>query len=531
LPAHCKLPRIRKVADAAPLAVAVLAGVMFGVALGYGSHAASASDPYGYVSQARLLRHGTLHQPEPLTRIASWPDAALSLAPLGYRPAPHGFANVPTYPPGLPLLMALASLVAGACGVYLVVPLSAAVLIAAVYRLARRVTDPLAAAGAAVLTATCPAFLFMAMWPMSDVPVTAFWIASFASASSIERRGRPVLTSILTAIAVLIRPNLAPLAAVPIALSLFSSRTPQGKGLLSAALRAAIGFLPVVIAIPVLNAALYGSPFESGYGAVSGLYSIDRVARNAGLHAHWLWESQGWYLLAAIVGLVVHLRRGFTSVMTWCAIFAALVWIAYLPYHSYREWWYLRFLLPALPILFVFAVDGVAAVTARFGPAVRAGVTTLFVIAAAAHGTWFAVHNGVFEIAADEWRYVETGAYVASALPQDAVVIAGQHSGSIRHYSGRDTIRYDRMRPDALDAAVAVLAAASRPVYIVLDAQEEPAFRAHFGGQRTVERLGGPPAAALDTRIPVHVFGLPGAPAVPPAIPHVSGGFCREPEP
>src|SRR4029077_3395777 len=169
------------------------------------------------------------------------------------------------------------------------------------------------------------------------------WIASFASASSIERRGRPVLTSILTAIAVLIRPNLAPLAAVPIALSLFSSRTPQGKGLLSAALRAAIGFLPVVIAIRVLTAALYASPFESGYGAVSGLYSIDRVARTAGLHAHWLWESQGWYLLSAIVGLVVHLRRGFTSVMTLCAIFAALVWIAYLPYHSYREWWYLRF--------------------------------------------------------------------------------------------------------------------------------------------------------------------------------------------
>jgi len=503
---------------------------VFGVALGFGSHAATGSDAYGYVSQARLLRHGTIHQPEPLARIASWPDARISLAPLGYRPAPHGFTNVPTYAPGLPLLMALASLVGGACAVYLVVPVCAGAIVVLTYRLARRVTDPLAALGAAILAATCPAFLFMSMWPMSDVPVTAFWIGALVSASSIDRRGRPVLTGILTAIAVLIRLNLAPLAIVPFALSVFSARTSTRDALRPAAIRAAIGILPAVIAIPVLNLVLYGSPIESSYGAVSGLYSIDRVGRNAALHARWLWESQGWYVLAASIGLAVHLRRGLSSVMTWCAIFAVLVWFSYLPYHSYREWWYLRFLLPALPIVFVFAVDGVATIATRLGPAVRAVATGLFVAAAAIHACVFALHSGVFTIGDDEWRHVETGAYVASALPEDAVVIAGQHSGSIRYYSARETVRFDLVRSDALDAAVRSLAGAKRPVYIVLDAPEEAIFRARFAGQQTVERLRDAPAATLDSRIPVHIFGLAG-PALPARIPHLARGFCRETEP
>jgi hypothetical protein len=362
------------------------------------------------------------------------------------------------------------------------------------------------------------------------VPVTAFWIGALVSAASIDRGGRPLLTAVLTAIAVLIRPNLAPLAIVPLALSVFAARVSTRSALLPAASRAAIGILPVVIAIPVLNAVLYGSPFESGYGAVSGLYSFDRIGRNAALHGRWLWESQGWYVLPAVIGLVVHLRRGLSSAMTWCALFAVLVWCAYLPYYSYREWWYLRFLLPALPIVFVFAVEGAAAIAARFGPVVRAVVTAVFVAAAARHAGVFALHSGVFDLGDGVWRYVETGAYVASALPPDAVVIAGEHSGSIRYYSARETVRFDRLQPDALDAAVRSLEAANRPVYIVLDAPEEAVFRAHFRGQQAAERLGSPPDAVLDSRIPVHVFGLAG-PALPAAIPHLPRGFCRETEP
>ena len=53
--------------------------------------------------------------------------APLTWSPLGYRPSPHRpDAIVPLYAPGLPLLMALAQLIAGFCGAFLVVPLCGA---------------------------------------------------------------------------------------------------------------------------------------------------------------------------------------------------------------------------------------------------------------------------------------------------------------------------------------------------------------------------------------------------------------------
>jgi hypothetical protein len=85
-----------------------LASALLAASVTLGSHAASGADSYSYVSQARLWSHGRLFQPEPLAQTAGWPNARQTLAPLGYRPAQQTFANVPTYSPGLPMLMALA---------------------------------------------------------------------------------------------------------------------------------------------------------------------------------------------------------------------------------------------------------------------------------------------------------------------------------------------------------------------------------------------------------------------------------------
>ena len=60
----------------------IAAGVC-ATSLSLGSHVASGADSYGYVSQARLWFQGSLIQPEPLARLAAWPNAAATLAPLG----------------------------------------------------------------------------------------------------------------------------------------------------------------------------------------------------------------------------------------------------------------------------------------------------------------------------------------------------------------------------------------------------------------------------------------------------------------
>ena len=70
-----------------------------------------------------------------------------------------------------------------------------------------------------------------------------------------------------------------------------------------------------------------------------------------------------------------------------------------------------------------------------------------------------------------------------------------QHSGSIRYYSGRLTLRYDWLDGDWLDRAIEVLERSGRPVYVLLDDWEEPAFRERFAGQRSLAHLDRGPAA------------------------------------
>ncbi len=98
-----------------PLTVAV-------VGLAKGTWVAGGADAYGYVSQALLWLNGLPVRAEPLAAIVPWPQAEWSLSPLGYRPGLGPGLIVPTYPPGLPLVMAAAAGIGGPGAVFWVVP-------------------------------------------------------------------------------------------------------------------------------------------------------------------------------------------------------------------------------------------------------------------------------------------------------------------------------------------------------------------------------------------------------------------------
>ena len=107
--------------------------------------------------------------------------------------------------------MALPHAVAGTTGAVLVVVLSTGVAVWATGALAWRLGGGVAALIAATLVATSPTFLYHAFQPMSDVPVTAAWIVCWLQVA----RAAPASGGLAAAVATLIRPNLAPLAAVP----------------------------------------------------------------------------------------------------------------------------------------------------------------------------------------------------------------------------------------------------------------------------------------------------------------------------
>ncbi|MFL6280669.1 MAG: ArnT family glycosyltransferase, partial [Vicinamibacterales bacterium] len=251
----------------------------------YGTRAAGGSDSYGYVSQARLWLAGDLHVHQDFVASVPWPNADWTFTPLGYRPAP-GHTLVPTYAPGLSILMALFMKMAGDCAAFIVTPLSAALLVLLTYALGVQVSGRATGALAALLTASSPTILFMTLWPMSDVPAAAFWMMSLVIGMRPPSFTSAALSGISAGVAILIRPNLAPLAVFPAGLVAWrayagsrfaSSQLAGSQSDIKIRLRQigtyALACLPFVFLVAWVNHDLYGSFLTSGYGDASSIYS------------------------------------------------------------------------------------------------------------------------------------------------------------------------------------------------------------------------------------------------------------------
>jgi hypothetical protein len=72
-----------------------------------------------------------------------------------------------------------------------------------------------------------------------------------------------------------------------------------------------------------------------------------------------------------------------------------------------------------------------------------------------------------------EQRHVRAANEVASRTPPEAIVLSVQHSGSVRYYANRTTLRYDWLEESALDGVLRDLAAKGRRAYLVVDDWEE----------------------------------------------------------
>jgi Dolichyl-phosphate-mannose-protein mannosyltransferase len=448
------------------VAIAVLSAM---VAMASATHSAAGADASGYVSESAMFARGQLFHRDELSEVALGHDPYLT-SPLGWRPADGG-SQVPTYPPGLPLLMALPQALGGTTGASLVVILSGAVAVLATGLLASQLAGSIAGIIAAALLAFTPVFLYQSIQPMSDVPVTAAWMVCFAL---LMRRGgsSDLAAGVACALAVLIRPNLAPLAIVPLVL----------------AQHRVVFATPVVIAgatLALLQWTWYGSPLRSGYGSADELFALSNAGANASRYFNWLIVTAP-VLLLSILAVV---RRHSDRTVRGLAAFAVLVIAAYLVYAVFEEWSYLRFLLPALAVMAVLTAAELAAWIDRWPVAVRPILLFIIVLGITAHALSVARSTGTFKLA-DQLRRVERVAdLINEDVPPAAVLVAGEQSGSMRFYTERPILRWEAAAPASLAEVTATLEAARRPVYIVLDQWEESLFRARFAGV---------PAGALD---------------------------------
>jgi hypothetical protein len=489
-------------AGAVALSVVVLA-------LTRGATYAGGSDSYGYIAQSELLARGQLYVDQPL--VADLPPGVGDsvMTPLGFRPQPDSGVPgriVPVYSPGLPMLMAGLRLLFGPNGVYLVVPALAGLTVWLTFVLGRDFAGPGTGLFAALWLAASPAFVNSSLTPMSDVPVSAWWMAAFVPALR-KGTGLAAVAGIATSLAVLTRPNLAPLAvivALPYGVRWLRHRSrAHGVDLGMFALTAAVG--PAIVAW--LFNYWYGSPFLSGYGSSDSLFSWSFVLPNLARYPRWFIESQTPVILAGLAVPFLLRRPGHVArhapvaMLAWLMlVFAALVWGSYLGYLVFDDWWYLRFLLPSYPPLLALA-SAALLITLQRTPAPRSFAVALMALLAA-HGIYFCLTKDVFNLAVGESRYQRVGEFAARELPDSSLLLSMQHSGSLRYYSHLPTLRYDLMDPDRLDDVVAHFQARGRNVFIVVDEWEEREFRGRFARASALGRLDWAPFAMAPGRMP-----------------------------
>jgi len=481
---------------ALPIAI-VTAVIVCAMSVRFGTFTAGGSDSYGYVSEAYGWVNRELPGPIPLPVRLPSPTSDMMQIPLGYHQGPRPHTMVPTYAPGLPLLMGLGILLAGACGPFLVVPACAALLVWCTFLLARRVAGPTAGAIAAILIATTPVVLFQMMSPMSDVPAGAFWTAALAAALAVgsdpttslvvrfrtgTRRMRvmALLAGFCTAVGVLIRPNLLPLAVVPAVAAAVGQHGRERW------VRVVCVFLPVTIAqafLSFLHTTWYGSPFATGYGRAADLYALANIWPNIKLYATWFLQSESpWALVGLIALLPIARKQADARTLGICVLMLTLTVLAYLAYSTFEVWWYLRFLLPAGGAAATLVALGIITV-ARTVPAPWGRVAACATFAALVTATVsFASRASVFGGLRDgERHYIEVGEFVRRALPDNAAIFAVQHSGSLRFYGGRLTLRFDWIDREWASRATQDVERIGLHPYLVVDDFELPQVHSQFG--------------------------------------------------
>jgi len=438
-------------------------------------------DSYGYVSASRLLASGKLKEDQPLAALLPFPEAARAAAPLGWVVGADGASRVPRYPLGLPLVMAPFHAF-GPDGPLVVPILFAFAGVAIIYFAGRDAVSPLTGLFAATLVAVHPVFFDLAIQPMSDVPATV-WLVSAVWLALIKRRWL-VLAGVCAGMALLTRPALLPAVVMLMALAALDGRR------LSRIVRLATPVVLFMLIQATFNYALYGSPFTSGYGESSDLFETSRFLGNVAAYAKWLTYVHTPAFWAAWAAALFALRRE-----TWpwqlSAIAVAIV-VPYFFYILYDDWEALRFILPAIVLVLIVVAAGVHALLGSWlRPAYRSVALLAVALTCAYASHTFVKRHRVFDLERLEAKYPLVGRWIAQHTPDRAVILSALHSGSIRYYGARETIRWDEMPTGTLAETVERLRGHGHATFVAIDVPSEAApFNARFGAElRHVQML------------------------------------------
>jgi hypothetical protein len=473
----------------------------------YVEASAGGADSSGYLSFGKLLASGRIFAAERTVPGYSLPnEQAYFYCPLGFKPAPQGKGLVSNYPPGLPLMFAIASKVVGwERAAPLVMLANSALAIALMIAFCRLVgLSVIGTACAAAVLAASPITLAFSVQPMSDVPsMTWVLLAVVLALQPKEHSFFNVLAGAASGMAFLIRPTCALILPTLLALYLLSPLLDEPDNsewrlsMLTAPMARiawfSMGAAPIFLAYCVFASRAYGHPFSTAYGDLGFLFSwryvipsLLSLLRNIPLM---------FSPLALIAPACVFLRR--LDLRRKVAVVGpVLLYIGfYVNYFGTSEnWWSLRFILPVAPMLIaggLLAFDGLVApqfrrlllslfpgeqphiLTNRFalGAAVVFLVAFTTYVVRLNHSSRFmnwGRADGEYRVAAEELQ---------TLVPPNSVCLCMQTSGSLYYYTNLILIRSDEFDKERATSLFGWARKAGVPVYAALFEWEEDQVR------------------------------------------------------
>lgn len=336
-----------------------VAGVaLFAIYAAFRQRAIWGADSFGYFELGKLFSEGRVHLPLAFSA-AEFP----AIVPPGFTVNGAGLV-VPGYPPGFPLLLAVGHLL----GVPMfVAPALGVVSCWLLWQLLRDRLDAPAAAAFTFAWAFMPLTVLGGTMAMSDGVAATVLLGVLLA----HQRGKMAACGWLLALAIAVRPTNA-LFVGPFAL----------LGRLDRAHLRLAGHLALAGAVyGAYNIWLYGAPWRTGYGDVaSGLQSALLPSHLA------FFLRESWHVLSPVIVILAALglaplHRRKLALLLWPAILALFYacWDA----GGIDRWWWTRFLMPGLPMVFLLAADGFERLrawwTARAAPIRRRLVANVLV--------------------------------------------------------------------------------------------------------------------------------------------------------
>lgn len=456
-----------------------------------GTWAVGGSDSSCYALMADALARGDAQPLLPLAARAPWPDATRTFAPGGFIPSPiRPAAAAPVCTPGFSLLMVPFRWIGGLDGIFFLTPLAAWLFTWWTYRAARGLAGDAAGALAAVIAATTPIVLFQVVQPMNDMATAALWIGVIAAATK-PAPARWWMMGALTGLALLVRPNLAPVAVVVGVWVIATSRS------FHATARFALAAVPGTAVMAAFNWSLYGSPLRLGYGNAADLFSVSYVATNLLHYGRSALETLTVLPFLALAAPFVVPRE--KRVLVWLSLGVAGATIGvYLFYRPFGEWWYLRFLLPAVVAIVVLS-SATIALLAR-----RSLIVAAIAVVLGVFGVRVATDRQAMDLQRLEGRFRHAGHTVRDRLPANALLVTVWQSGSVRYHAQREALVWDSLEPKYLESALAWSREQGYEPFFLLERWEEAGFRERFSGHSPLGALDWPPRFDIDRQVRIY---------------------------